>query len=448
MDTKHKLWDKGISIDQKIENFTIGKDRELDLELAEYDVLGSLAHVKMLHKVGVIADEEYPIIKQGLVEIHTNIQQGSFVIEEHVEDVHSQIEMLLTEKIGTLGGKIHTGRSRNDQVLLDLKLFYRKKLDAYILKISDLSLLFLEQAEKHENTLMPGYTHTQVAMTSSFGMWFTGFGEALLDDALYMQNLFPIINKNPLGSAAGYGSSFPLDRTMTTDLLGFNQMHYNPINAQYNRGKSELLMAQALSNVSIAINKFATDIILYSNENYRFLSLPAELTTGSSIMPHKKNPDVFELIRAYCNSMMTLPIQISGIISNLTTGYHRDFQLLKELLFPAFEKMDELLDIIAYTLPRLEVNPNIVEDEKYKYLLTVDAVNELVMKGVPFREAYKKIGNLIENGQFDKPKALKHSHEGSLGNLCIDPIRKLILDLKKNRPYVEIEVSLSKLLGT
>ncbi len=444
---EQKLWDKGTKIDEKIEKFTIGKDRELDLYLAEFDVLGSMAHVKMLEEVGIISKSDYPIIKKGLIEILQTIQSEDFSIDDHIEDVHSQVEVLLIQKIGELGGKIHTGRSRNDQVLLDLKLFYRKKLSDYIEKIGKLALLFLEKADENKNVLMPGYTHTQVAMTSSFGMWFGAFGEGLYENLQFLNGIFPIINKNPLGSAAGYGSSFPLNRTTTTKLLGFDGLHFNPINAQYNRGKSELLIAQSLANIALNINKFANDMILYSNENYRFLSLPTELTTGSSIMPHKKNPDVYELIRAHTNLILNLPNQVTLMITNLTTGYHRDFQLLKELIFPAFEKMDELIEIITYTLPRISLNNDIVEDEKYEYLLTVDAVNELVMQGIPFRKAYLRVGKSIQEGTFEKPKKMKHTHEGSLGNLCIEEMKSQVDNILKNNPYESIQERLSILLS-
>lgn len=438
----NKLWDKGIEIDDTIERFTIGKDRELDLELAEFDVLGSLAHVLMLKEQGLISSEEYPAIRKGLIDIFKQVKDGDFSIDEHVEDVHSQVEILL----GKNGGRIHTGRSRNDQVLVDLKLFYRKKLDSLTNQLTSLSNTLLDQAEKYKEVLMPGYTHTQVAMTSSFGMWFTAFAEGFKEDVEYLIAIFPLINKNPLGSAAGYGSSFALNRSRTTSLLGFQGMHINPINAQYGRGKSELLMAQSLANISLNINKLATDMILYSNENYRFLSLPSALTTGSSIMPHKKNPDVFELIRAFSNSLLNLPNQISLIISNLTTGYHRDFQLLKEYLFPAISKMEELLDIISYTLPTLTINEDITSDSKYDLLLTVDAVNELVQGGMPFRDAYLKIGKQIEDKNFVKPVKLEHSHEGSLGNLGISSIREELKTLTDNNPYRKIEDILSKLI--
>lgn len=441
-----KLWDKGIKIDDKIEKFTIGMDRELDLEMAEFDILGSLAHVKMLHQVGIISGEELPQIEEGLKEILVLVNSGEFIIKEHVEDVHSQVEMLLTEKIGELGGKIHTGRSRNDQVLVDLKLYYRKRLGDYIKKLTSVSALLLEVAEEYKDVYMPGYTHTQIAMTSSFGMWFTAFAEAFYEDAQLLTAIFPIINKNPLGSAAGYGSSFPLNRTMTTELLGFDDMHINPINAQYGRGKSELIISQALAGVAMNINKLATDMISYSNENYKFLSLPSELTTGSSIMPHKKNPDVYELIRAHSNLLINLPAQISMLISNMTTGYHRDFQLLKEILFPAFQKMDELLDIIEYTIPRLEIKEGITDDEKYNYLLTVDSVNELVKKGVPFRKAYLEVGRLLEDGSYKKPEQLDHTHEGSLGNLGIAVIKKKVEAMRLNNPYSEVQVKINQLL--
>ncbi len=440
--TKNKLWTKGQPIDKVIENFTIGRDRELDLELAEFDVLGSIAHVTMLSEQGLISKGDLPSILNGLRGIHSLVMKGDFTIEEGVEDVHSQVEM----NLGSLGSRIHTGRSRNDQVLVDLKLYYRKKLGILIDKLANLSIGFLGQAEKYSNVLMPGYTHTQVAMTSSFGMWFSAQAEALKEDAELLSALFPIINKNPLGSAAGYGSSFPLNRLRTTELLGFEELHTNPINAQYGRGKSELLMANGMATIALSLNKFATDVILYSNENYRFLQLPPELTTGSSIMPHKKNPDVYELIRAYSNSIMNLPSQITLIISNLTTGYHRDFQLLKEYLFPAFNKIEQLIDIVAYTLPRLRVNPQIIDDEKYDFLSTVDAVNQLVQNGIPFREAYMQVGKSIEEGNFTKVGELKHSHEGSLGNLQLSKIRQRAIGLIDNNPYGKVEDILSKLL--
>lgn len=440
-----KLWDKGIPIDEKIEKFTIGNDNVLDLQLAEYDVLGSLAHTQMLHEIGVIKENEYPKIKAGLLEILRDINSGNFAIKDHVEDVHSQVEMLLIDKVGKIGGKIHTGRSRNDQVLVDLKLFYRAKLNNLGTKILNLSKSFLSQAEANKEVLMPGYTHTQVAMTSSFGMWYGAFGEALYEDAQYIYGILPTINKNPLGSAAGYGSSFPLNRSRTTELLGFDGMHYNPINAQYGRGKSELIMTQSLAPLCMTLNKLSNDLILYSNENYRFLSLPKALTTGSSIMPHKKNPDVFELIRAHSNSILNLPNEITLLISNLTTGYHRDFQLLKEILFPAFEKVEELIDLVAYTIDKIQLNKDIIQDEKYDYLLTVDAVNELVKEGMPFREAYLLIGKKIENGHFEKPKKLSHTHEGSIGNLCLDKILQNVNSLLQKNPYQKIADILSKL---
>ncbi|WP_235297228.1 argininosuccinate lyase [Portibacter marinus] len=442
-ESENKLWSKGLPVDKMIEQFTIGNDRTLDLELASYDVLGSLAHVSMLQEQGLIEQGELSKIKEGLKNIYQRINDGEFVIEEGVEDVHSQVELLL----GEWGQRIHSGRSRNDQVLVDLKMYYRSKLGAFIDSITALATKFIDIADKYSNVLMPGYTHTQVAMTSSFGMYFGAQAESLKEDAEYCTAIFPLINKNPLGSAAGYGSSFPLNRTRTTQLLGFEELHVNPINAQYGRGKAELLVAQVMATISLSINKFANDMILYSNENYRFLSLPSTMTTGSSIMPHKKNPDVYELIRAYTNSLMNLPSQIMSIISNLTTGYHRDFQLLKEYLFPAINKMEEVLSIMDYALPKLKVNEDILNDEKYDYLLTVDAVNEMVKQGVPFREAYRKIGEQIEKGAFVKPEQLKHSHEGSIGNLQLDLIRSGIKKLEENNPNRKIEDILSRLLA-
>ncbi len=419
-----KLWDKGYSINDKIEAFTIGKDRELDLDLAVYDVQGSMAHADMLAKIGLITSEENALLQSALKEIGAAASANNFIIEEGIEDVHSQVELMLTRKLGDVGKKIHLGRSRNDQVLLDLRLFFRAQLSLIATEAASTVDVLLSSADQHQEVFIPGYTHMQIGMVSSWGMWFGGFAEALIDDIEYLNLTKKVINRNPLGTAAGYGSSIPLDRDMTTAALEFEGPCINPINAQIGRGKTELQIANAISSIALTINKLAMDICLFSNENYGFVSLPKEYTTGSSIMPHKKNPDVFELIRAKSNLLIALPNQIASMISNLTSGYHRDFQLQKEILFPALEQTRALIDLVKYCIPHLIIKPTQVYDEKYQYLWSVEVVNKYVLEGMSFRDAYKKVGMDIEAGNYNPPRTIDHTHLGSLGNLGLERMRE------------------------
>ncbi|MEQ9280116.1 MAG: argininosuccinate lyase [Balneola sp.] len=420
-----KLWEKGIKTDQFIEEFTVGKDRELDLELAKHDVRGTIAHITMLESVGLLEKSELEILIRELENIQEQIiAKGKFQIEDGVEDVHSQIELMLTKKLGDVGKKIHSGRSRNDQVLVDIRLFLREQLEEIRSLTNDLFSALIDQADMHKDVLMPGYTHTQAAMPSSFGLWFLAYAESLVDDVEIMNGAYKVVNRNPLGSAAGYGSSFPLNRQMTSDLLGFESMVYNSVYAQMGRGKTEQVVASALANLASTLNKLAADVCLYNSQNFQFLKLPDELTTGSSIMPHKKNPDVFELLRAKTNVLMALPNQIMMTLSNLTSGYHRDFQLLKELLFPAIKEMKSCLKIASYSVSKIEPVKDILDDLKYKLIFSVEAVNELVVKGIPFREAYQQVAKQIEDGSFAPPKELKHTHEGSIGNLMLEEIQE------------------------
>jgi len=420
-----KLWEKGIKTDQFIEEFTVGKDRELDLELAKHDVRGTIAHITMLESVGLLEKSELEILIRELKNIQEQvIAKRKFQIEDGVEDVHSQIELMLTKKLGDVGKKIHSGRSRNDQVLVDIRLFLREQLEEIRSLTNDLFSALIDQADMHKDVLMPGYTHTQAAMPSSFGLWFSAYAESLVDDVEIMNGAYKVVNRNPLGSAAGYGSSFPLNRQMTSDLLGFESMVYNSVYAQMGRGKTEQVVASALANLASTLNKLAADVCLYNSQNFQFLKLPDELTTGSSIMPHKKNPDVFELLRAKTNVLIALPNQIMMTLSNLTSGYHRDFQLLKELLFPAIKEMKSCLKIASYSVSKIEPVKDILDDLKYKLIFSVEAVNELVVKGIPFREAYQQVAKQIEDGSFAPPKELKHTHEGSIGNLMLEEIQE------------------------
>lgn len=422
-----KLWDKGININDRIETFTVGKDREFDLELARYDVIGNKAHAKMLQKIGLLTKEELLLLLEGLDEIAASIDQGDFIIEPHIEDVHSQVEHLLTQKLGTIGKKIHAGRSRNDQVLLDLKLFFREEIKSVFDQARSLALLFLDTAQKHKDILLPGYTHLQIAMPSSFGLWFSAYGEALVDDLLMLECCHRIINQNPLGSAAGYGSSFPLDRTMTTEEMNFRALSYNVVYAQMGRGKTELQLSYAIASLAATLSKFAMDVCLYNSQNFGFIKLPDEFTTGSSIMPHKKNPDVFELIRGHANQLTSLPAQISAMTNNLPSGYHREFQLLKEVIFPAIHKIRDCLEMLTYVLPKIEVQKDILSDPKYRYVFSVEVVNKLVMEGWSFRDAYIEVGkNLNRYLEELSHTDLQHTHEGSLGNLCLSEIRNKI----------------------
>jgi argininosuccinate lyase len=419
-----KLWEKGIPTDKKIEHFTVGNDRELDLVLAKYDALGSIAHAKMLGKINLLTTAETNALVIALEEIIIDIEKGNFTIEATFEDVHSKIEYLLTVKLGDAGKKIHTARSRNDQVLVDVHLYLKDVILELKQQIKALFDLLMASAEKHQNVLLPGYTHLQIAMPSSFGMWFSAYAESLIDDITMLNAALTIVDQNPLGSAAGYGSSFPINRTFTTKELGFETLKYNPIAAQMSRGKSEKTVAFAMCSVAITLSKFSMDVCLYMSQNFDFISLPAHLTTGSSIMPHKKNPDVFELIRGKCNKIQALPYEITLITNNLPSGYHRDLQLLKEGLFPAIESLKACLDIALFAIKDITVKDHILEDKKYDYLFTVDMLNEMVVAGIPFRDAYKTVADQLENGTFQSPKATKHTHEGSINNLCLKEIKE------------------------
>ena len=423
-----KLWEKNFDVNPEIERFTVGRDRELDLLLARYDVLGSLAHSKMLESIGLLTSEEMQNLHAELRNIYGIIEQGGFVIEEGVEDVHSQVELMLTRTLGDTGKKIHSGRSRNDQVLVDLKLFTRHELQNICNCVKELFGALIEQSEKHKSVLMPGYTHLQVAMPSSFGLWFGAYAESLADDMLFLQAAYRMCNRNPLGSAAGYGSSFPLNRTMTTELLGFDSMNYNVVYAQMGRGKTEKNVAFALASVAGTLAKLAFDACMFNSQNFGFVKLPAECTTGSSIMPHKKNPDVFELLRAKCNRLQALPNDILLTMNNLPSGYFRDLQIIKELFLPAFESLTECLEMATYIIRRIDVNKEILADSRYDAMFSVEEVNRLASEGMPFRDAYKKVGLDIEAGNFTPNKEITHTHEGSIGNLC----NKEICDLMEN----------------
>ncbi|MBI5915496.1 MAG: argininosuccinate lyase [Bacteroidetes bacterium] len=419
-----KLWSNTQTVNDLVEKFTIGQDNVLDLRLARFDVLGTLAHIEMLASIGLLTAAELAVLQPARRAILGQIEAGGFAIEPGVEDVHSQVELLLTRSLGDVGKKIHAGRSRNDQVLVDLRLFFRSEIQEITGLVGELFEVLMAQATAHEDVPMPGYTHTQVAMVSSFGLWFSAHAESLADDLRLWQSVFDIINQNPLGSAAGYGSSFPLDRRMTTQLLGFKDLNYNVLHAQMGRGKSEQFLSFAMAGLAATLGKFAADVCLFNSQNFGFLKLPAEFTTGSSIMPHKKNPDVFELIRGRCSRMQALPQQVSAVTANLTSGYHRDFQVLKETVFPALEELKNCLRLAILSIPQFEVNEHILGDEKYRYLFTVEVVNRLVLEGVPFREAYRQVAQQVENGTFQFEGEISHTHEGSIGNLCLYDIRR------------------------
>ena len=421
-----KLWEKNIDVNPEIERFTVGRDRELDLLLARYDILGSIAHSTMLESIGMLTRDEMTALHQELRNIYGIIEKGGFVIEEGVEDVHSQVELMLTRKLGDTGKKIHSGRSRNDQVLVDLKLFTRHELKGVCENVKELFDALIEQSERHKDVLMPGYTHLQVAMPSSFGLWFGAYAESLADDMLFLQASYRMCNRNPLGSAAGYGSSFPLNRTMTTELLGFESMNYNVVYAQMGRGKCERNVAYALASVAGTLAKLAFDACMFNSQNFGFVKLPAECTTGSSIMPHKKNPDVFELLRAKCNRLQALPTDIMLIMNNLPVGYFRDLQIIKELFLPAFEALNDCLQMATYIIKRIEANHDILSDSRYDAMFSVEEVNRLAAEGMPFRDAYKKVGLDIEAGTFTPNKDVHHTHEGSIGNLCNKEITALM----------------------
>jgi len=421
-----KLWEKkGSDINAQIEKFTVGRDPEFDMVLAKYDVQGSIAHAKMLESVKMLSKEDAAAILEELKNIETEINQGSFRIEKSVEDVHSQIELNLTRKIGEAGKKIHSGRSRNDQIAVDIKLFLRAEIQALKSAVKELFDLLISLSHQYKEDLLPGYTHLQIAMPSSFGLWFGAYAESLVDDLEILSAAYQVVNKNPLGSGAGYGSSFPLNRKLTTDLLEFNSLHYNVVYAQMSRGKTEKLVSFGLATVAATLSRLAMDACLYMNQNFGFISFPDELTTGSSIMPHKKNPDVFELIRARCNRIQSVPNELTLLMNNLPSGYHRDMQLTKEILFPAIEDLKNCIDMSLLMFSHVRIRKGILQDEKYKYLFSVEAVNELANQGIAFRDAYKMIGNQIDKGEFsfDQSKPLKHTHEGSLGNLNLAEIR-------------------------
>ena len=427
-----KLWEKSVQVNEKIDIFTVGRDREMDLYLAKYDVLGSMAHITMLESIGLLEANELEVLLEELRNIYALAEKGEFVIEEGIEDVHSQVELMLTRKLGDVGKKIHSGRSRNDQVLVDLKLFTRAQLRELADEVLDLFHVLIAQSNRYKDVLMPGYTHLQIAMPSSFGLWFGAYAESLVDDMMFLQAAYKMCNRNPLGSAAGYGSSFPLDREMTTRLLGFDSMNYNVVYAQMGRGKMERNVAFAMASIAGTLSKMAFDACMFSSQNFGFVKLPDECTTGSSIMPHKKNPDVFELTRAKCNKIQALPQQIMMIMNNLPSGYFRDLQIIKEVFLPAFEELKDCLQMATYIMDKLYVNEHILDDDKYLYIFSVEEVNRLASEGMPFRDAYKKVGLDIEAGKFTHNKQVHHTHAGSIGNLCNDRIEALMDNVVKD----------------
>ncbi len=444
-----KLWQKDTASLKIVETFTVGKDREMDMYLASFDVLGSLAHIQMLESVGLLEKADLLELQAALKEIYKQIETGEFHLQDNVEDIHSQVELLLTQKLGDAGKKIHSARSRNDQVLVDIKLYLRSEIESMVNAILPFFELLQSQSEKYKNHWYPGYTHLQLAMPSSFGLWFGAYAESLVDDMLTLKGAFDVVNKNPLGSAAGYGSSFPINRQMTTDLLGFSSLNYNVVYAQMGRGKAERVVAQALANIAETLSRLSMDMTLYLNQNFSFVSFPAELTTGSSIMPHKKNPDVFELIRSYCNRIKALPNEIMMMTTNLPSGYHRDLQLLKEHLFPAFDTLKSCIEMAGLMLNNIEVKPNLLKDEKYKYLFTVDLVNQLVMEGMPFRDAYIKVGRSVEDGTYKVPEqtATQNPHEGSIQNLCTDAIKEMMDEVVANFEFEKIHKAIDSLVA-
>ena len=442
-----KLWEKNVQMTAEIERFTVGRDREMDLYLAPHDVLGSMAHATMLETIGLLTAQELELLLAELKTIYATAERGEFVIEEGVEDVHSQVELMLTRRLGDVGKKIHSGRSRNDQVLLDLKLFTRTQLHEIAQQVYQLFQELQAQSERYKNVLMPGYTHLQIAMPSSFGLWFGAYAESLADDMLFLQAAYKLCNRNPLGSAAGYGSSFPLNRTLTTELLGFDSMNYNVVYAQMGRGKMERNVAFALASIAGTISKLAFDACMFNSQNFGFVKLPADCTTGSSIMPHKKNPDVFELTRAKCNKIQSLPQQIMLIMNNLPSGYFRDLQIIKEVFLPAFQELKDCLQMTTYIVNRIEVNEHILDDPRYDYIFSVEEVNRLAASGMPFRDAYKKVGLDIEAGRFQPCKEVHHTHEGSLGNLCNQQIQALMESNMAGFHFEKVEEAQRKLLG-
>ena len=442
-----KLWQKDKASLKEVEKFTVGNDRDLDIYLAPFDVLGSLAHTKMLQSVGLLSKEELVVLEVALKEIYQLIGKGNFTLDEGVEDIHSQVESMLTQKLGDVGKKIHSARSRNDQVLVDLKLFLRSEIEKLVHSTKEFFDLLILQSEKYKDDLLPGYTHLQLAMPSSFGLWFGAYAESLVDDLITLEAAYEIVNKNPLGSAAGYGSSFPINRTMTTKLLGFDDLNYNVVYAQMGRGKTERIVASALANIAATLSRLSMDACLYLNQNFSFISFPDELTTGSSIMPHKKNPDVFELIRSHCNRIQALPNEIMLMTTNLPSGYQRDLQLLKEHIIPAFENLQNCLQMAGLMLSNIKVKKDLLKDEKYKYLFSVEEVNKLVLEGIPFRDAYKKVGLDIEAGNFTYTPATAHTHEGSIGNLCHDQVQQMMDSVIKKFDFNKVNSAIQQLLS-
>ena len=442
-----KLWEKTVQVNHDVEAYTVGRDREMDMYLAKYDVLGSLAHITMLQSIDLLTSDELEQLTAALREIYEEIEAGKFEIESGIEDVHSQVELMLTRRLGDVGKKIHSGRSRNDQVLVDLRLLIRSELESVVESVTTLFKALVSQSERYKHVLMPGYTHLQVAMPSSFGLWFGAYAESLVDDLTVLQAAYKVTNRNPLGSAAGYGSSFPLNRTMTTRLLGFESLDYNVVYAQMGRGKTERIVAQAIANVAATIAKLAFDACMYNSQNFGFIKLSDEFTTGSSIMPHKKNPDVFELTRAKCNKLQALPYEITLITNNLPCGYFRDLQMIKESFLPAFADLKNILTMVTAMINQVKVNENILEDNRYDLMFSVEEVNRLAKEGLPFRDAYKKVGLDIEAGEFTPVKEANHTHEGSIGNLCNDKIEEMYCSILEQFDFGTYHTAFDKLLG-
>lgn len=442
-----KLWEKNVQVDQEVDTFTVGKDREMDLYLAKYDVLGSMAHITMLESIGLLTKEELTVLLAELKNIYAVADSGQFVIEEGVEDVHSQVELMLTRRLGDTGKKIHSGRSRNDQVLLDLKLFTRAQIQEVVELVSGLFEVLISQSNRYKDVLLPGYTHLQIAMPSSFGLWFGAYAESLADDLQMVQAAYKVCNRNPLGSAAGYGSSFPLRRQMTTDLLGFDSLDYNVVYAQMGRGKMERTVAFAMAGIAATLSKLAFDACMFNSQNFGFIKLPDQFTTGSSIMPHKKNPDVFELTRAKCNKLQGLPQQITLISNNLPSGYFRDLQIIKEVFLPSFDELKDCLRMVTHMMREVKVNEHILDDDKYALLFSVEEVNRLVLEGVPFRDAYKQVGLNIEAGKFIPVKKVHHTHEGSIGNLCNDQVSALMQNIMDGFAFNRVNEAEQQLLS-
>ena len=442
-----KLWEKNVQVDQEVDTFTVGKDREMDLYLAKYDVLGSMAHITMLESIGLLTKEELTVLLAELKNIYAVADSGQFVIEEGVEDVHSQVELMLTRRLGDTGKKIHSGRSRNDQVLLDLKLFTRAQIQEVVELVSGLFEVLISQSNRYKDVLLPGYTHLQIAMPSSFGLWFGAYAESLADDLQMMQAAYKVCNRNPLGSAAGYGSSFPLRRQMTTDLLGFDSLDYNVVYAQMGRGKMERTVAFAMAGIAATLSKLAFDACMFNSQKFGFIKLPDQFTTGSSIMPHKKNPDVFELTRAKCNKLQGLPQQITLISNNLPSGYFRDLQIIKEVFLPSFDELKDCLRMVTHMMREVKVNEHILDDDKYALLFSVEEVNRLVLEGVPFRDAYKQVGLNIEAGKFIPVKKVHHTHEGSIGNLCNDQVSALMQNIMDGFAFNRVNEAEQQLLS-